>query len=543
MSQTDSISVPDVPLVEQGDSLLSGGQYVAAADRYRQAIDMGHASPQLFNNLGVLLHHRGETSQAIHYFQKAIEADDQYPDAQLNLALTYQDLGSHQAALLMFQRIHEAMSHNPSFLPRYSIDQTMYQIAGCQYRTGQHKEAIRSLEQLVSMKPEWHEPYINLGDLLWGDGQFERAAQCYLRALEGLPHNHELHVTAANSLILTGKSDIAQSILEQCIEQAPGNAVAHMLLGTIYLSNGEFDRGWREYEWIERTGTVERRDYRMPAWRGESLEGKTLLVYTEDVYGNGFGDTIQYIRYLPLLKAKGARIVLVCQSELSCLFDNLNSIDLMSVHPRGSRPSPLTIPCDYRVSLMTLPARFHSHNSNIPVQVPYLTVDDNYQEKWKAQLPKSSGLRVGIVWAASDLGIRSCGLQSFLSLAQLPGLTLFSLQTGQSHPALSDTDIIDLQNHLLTFEDTAAAILNLDLVITVDTAVAHLAGALGRPVWTLLPLGADWKWQRCHSDTHWYPTMRLFRQKRFNHWTTVFQEVSLALMQTIDDRKFTIAGG
>lgn len=258
-------------------------------------------------------------------------------------------------------------------------------------------------------------------------------------------------------------------------------------------------------------------------------EDRTILVHCEQ----GLGDTLQFVRYLPLLKEHGARVIFYCQKELVSLLARAPGIDVLLVEPAESGISE---PFDCHVPLLSLPHLLGPEPAKIPAAVPYLRVDAEAVDQWKARL-NPSGFKVGIVWAGRTSSVeyrrRACSLADFSPLAELAGVRFFSLQKG---PAASEAatppvgmDLVDLSAALRDFKDTAAVVMNLDLVVAIDTAVAHLAGALGKPVWTVLPHFPDWRWELGREDSRWYPTMRIFRQSRPGDWSGVFENVAAEL--------------
>jgi hypothetical protein len=261
-------------------------------------------------------------------------------------------------------------------------------------------------------------------------------------------------------------------------------------------------------------------------WDGKSLNGKTILVHTEQ----GFGDSIQFVRYLPMVKAQGGRVIFECQQSLCRLLRSCNGIDEIIEKTSANK---LSIQPDVHVHLLDLPGIFGTTLNSIPTNIPYITPDPILVDQWASRLNVDEGFRISIVWAGSPHHARdrnrSCSLADFANLAKVPGLPFYSLQKGYvsikpDNPPMG-IKIVNLDNELHDFADTAAVIANLDLVISVDTAVAHLTGAIGKPVWTLLPFAPDWRWLLKRNDSPWYPTMRLFRQNQPDDWTEVFEQV------------------
>jgi ADP-heptose:LPS heptosyltransferase len=272
---------------------------------------------------------------------------------------------------------------------------------------------------------------------------------------------------------------------------------------------------------------------RLPAWRGQRIKGKTIYVQREQ----GLGDAIQFIRYLDMLKDQKVRIVLECPNQLFRLLKDSPIIDQL-VRERKKRINNPPVKCDYAVFLLSLPGIFKTELNTIPKQLPYLVADPTLIKKWQAKLSKDSRLKIGIVWGgnprhSNDFN-RSCSLELFLKYLSHPQVALYSLQKGIYAEQLATVklgEVIDLGKKVTDLADTAAIIMNLDLVISVDTAVAHLAGALAQPVWVLLPYVPDWRWLLDRSDSPWYPTMRLFRQSAKMDWAEVLKSIKGELVK------------
>jgi ADP-heptose:LPS heptosyltransferase len=291
---------------------------------------------------------------------------------------------------------------------------------------------------------------------------------------------------------------------------------------------GDFEGGWREYEWrlhqfAPHSGYPMR--HGLPLWVGQPIQGRTILVYDEQ----GYGDSLMFSRYLSLLKAAGARVVFEARPALLPLFKLVDSVDEVVLRQTDRKPQN---PCDFCCPLASLPGRFNTDASHIPNKVPYLRASISKKAYWQKRL-RAQGLKVGLVWSGSDVDpSRRCSLASFATLAQNSHVNWFGLQKQDpAEQAACQAWIENLGPCLKDFSDTAAIIENLDLLISIDTATAHLAGALGKPVWVLLPYVADWRWFLDRQDSPWYPSMRLFRQIRVSDWQSPLNLVRTALSQ------------
>jgi hypothetical protein len=289
---------------------------------------------------------------------------------------------------------------------------------------------------------------------------------------------------------------------------------------------GRFGEGWRDYESRWKTEAFQRRDFVQPLWMGtEPLDGRTILLHAEQ----GLGDTLQFVRYAPLLARSGAKVVLEVQPALLSL---LSEIDGIAAIPQGEKLPPFDLHCP----LMSLPLAFGTELDSIPAEIPYLRVSADRASKWRERLGERRVPRIGIAWAGSaahkNNRRRSIALERFVPLFAVDGVELVSLQKELS-PAdagmLAEHGALQLGEELGDFADTAAVISLLDLVVSVDTSVVHLAGAIGRPVWALIPFAPDFRWMLAREDSPWYPTVRLFRQPQLSDWDSVLERVRVEL--------------
>lgn len=365
----------------------------------------------------------------------------------------------------------------------------------------------------------------NLGFALQDRGELDAAAAAYGRALFYKPDYAKAHYNLGNTLQAQGKPEAALASYEQALIYQPDDAEAHYNRGTLLLQSGRYAEGWPEYEWRwgVKSLTQYRRDYGVPRWDGENLDGRTILLHAEQ----GMGDTIQFCRYVPMVAALGARVVLEVQRPVLRLLSGLSGIaEIVAVYD----PLPAV---DLSCPLMSLPRVFESREETIPNR-PYLTADPARAAAWGDRLPRS-GYRIGVAWqgnpAQKNDHNRSMSPAYFAPLAPLSdtaGLHFVSLQK-EGPAALERFPLIDFMGEIGDFADTAALIANLDLVITVDTAVAHLASAIGKPVWLLNCYDPCWRWLRNRRDSPWYPLMRIFRQSSPGAWEGVIAEVAAAL--------------
>lgn len=388
--------------------------------------------------------------------------------------------------------------------------------------------AASCFHQAVAAMPGDPVPRNNLATALKNWGRFQDAERHFRTLLAETPDFLAGHYNLAGMLQQQLRFDEAIAGYRRAIRLDPDCVEAHWNLGLNLLRAGRFPEGWPEYEWRwRRPGTpVEHRH--APAWDGGPLNGRTLLLVCEQ----GLGDTLQFIRYVRLFGRLDGPVVLRCQAELSRLLQDCPGVDRV-VTTRDPLP-----PFDVQASLMSLPLLFGTTVDGIPAEVPYLPPAAGPLPPLPEGALPEGGFRVGLVWGSSPTDpSRSCPLAALTSLARSPELRLFSLQKGPPAEELANTPdadrIVDLSDRIGDMADTAAFIRQLDLVVTVDTSVAHLAGALGRPVFILLPHLADWRWLLDRDDSPWYPTARLFRQRTPGDWAEVAARLDEALVQRV----------
>ncbi|MBM3526320.1 MAG: tetratricopeptide repeat protein, partial [Alphaproteobacteria bacterium] len=324
------------------------------------------------------------------------------------------------------------------------------------------------------------------------------------------------------------KGDIATAITtyEQALAIDGQHGEAHWNRAICWLLQGDMARGWTEYEWRWKRPDFMAimPNFPTPAWTGGTLAGKSIFVCSEQ----GVGDTIQFVRYAPLLEKQGARVLFGCQPELADLLKTAPGV--AEIVPLGGTASAF----DTHTMLLTVPRLLGTTLETVPAEIPYLSADSKKAETWAERLSDLQGMKVGLVWRGNPKHVndhaRSCAPDVLRALLDVDGVSFVSLQKGGPQgEAASLAGVRDLAGALPDFAETAATIQNLDLVISVDTAVAHLAGALGKPVWTLLPFAPDWRWLVGRDDSPWYPTMRLFRQSKPRDWAGVIKRVRKAL--------------
>jgi tetratricopeptide (TPR) repeat protein len=499
--------------LNNANALLDVGEYQRAIASYEQVIKMQPSSALAYNNLGWLKQQLGEIDSAILYYQTALHLAPNLYETAHNLAHLFKEKHQFNEAIACYLK---ALQINPNLTYSLMGLGTVWQ------QQGKLAEAFNCYQQALKLEPNNPEAHNNVGAFYHKQGNTKAAIPHYRQALKLKPDFVDAINNLGHALVDLGEFQEAFSCHSRALELQPDNATAHLELGLTLLLFGDFQRGFAEYEWRWRTPQIQPRQFKQPVWDGSDLQGKTILLHVEQ----GFGDSIQFIRYTPIIRRRGAKVMVVCYPELMRLFASVAGIEYLSV-------SFEDLPeFDVHAPLMSLPRIVGTTLETIPANVPYLAPP----AECKFALSSEAKLKVGIVWAGSPQrrkdSQRSCSLSDFIRFLDVPGIAFYSLQKNlsQSDRTLLNQRLVpDLSPHLSDFADTASAISQLDLVISVDTAVAHLAGALGKPVWVLLSFAPDWRWLLQREDNPWYPTARLFRQSQPESWQEVFEDVQAAL--------------
>ena len=465
--------------------------------------------------LGGVCYQLGDYDSSIDYLKKVLQIDPSHADAHHNLGVALQAKGQLHKAISFFRK---AANLHPS------SSQAYFSLANALKETGQTDEAISCYRKLLEIEPDFVDAYNSLGNLMKKQGMVEEAINCYQKALQINPVNPGILNNLGNVLYEAGCFDKALISYQDALELDPDYPYSHFHMSRLLLLSGNYKQGWKEYEWRWKTKDYFERDFSQPRWNGSDISGRTILLYTEQ----GLGDAIQFIRYVPLVVEHGATVIVECQKELVSLFQNVEGTK--HVITVGEQLPPFDVHCP----LLSLPLKFDTTLETIPAGIPYIKANPFSIQKWKDRILNAGPkLKLGLTWAGSPAHKndrnRSFPLETFAPIAQSDGIIFYSLQVGeaaqQAKNAPKAMKLIDYTDEINDFSDTAALIENLDLVISVDTAVAHLAGAMGRPVWTLLPFAPDWRWMLKREDSPWYPTMKLFRQSSPGDWNSVINNV------------------
>jgi tetratricopeptide (TPR) repeat protein len=507
------------------NALHGQGKLDEAVDCYRRALELMPDHAAAWSNLGNALKEQGKLDDAVAGYRRAVALKPDSVAAYSNLGTALQELGRLEEAAACHHRALELM---PEFAEGH------YNLGNALQDQGNLEEAAACYRRALELKPDHAHAYYNLGNVLRGQGKPREAVACYDQAIRLQPDYAEAHHNLGVVLKDQGNLDHAAACCDRALELRPDLAEAHYSRSLLRLLRGDFAQGWPEYEWRWRMKERRPRTWKQTPWDGRPLPGKTIILHAEQ----GLGDTIQFIRYAALARQRRARVIVECQRPLLPLLAGCPAIDLL-IGQGEELPD-----CDVHVPLMSMPGICGTTLDNVPAEIPYISASPGLVAKWRDRLAALDGYKVGICWQGNprhrDDRLRSLPLRSFAVLAQVPGVRLISLQKGAGSEQVagvrSDLAVVDwtdkLDGEAGPFMDTAAIMKNLDLVVTSDTAIAHLAGAMGVPVWVALPFVPDWRWLLDRRDSPWYPTMRLFRQSSLGDWAGVFGEMQAQLCET-----------
>jgi tetratricopeptide (TPR) repeat protein len=477
-----------------GMTAHQSGWNEAAVEFFGRAVDINPKSAVLFSNLGNLLSAVGRLEEGLAACRQAIKLQPGYAEAHNNLGIT---LG----------------------------------------KLDRHAQAVEAFRTAVKLKDNYADAYSNMGNALAMLDRMEEAVTIYRKALELRPDYANASFNLGVALGRFGRYEEARAACRRASELDPSHTLADFSRALFHLVEGDFAQGLPLYEvrWETPEFTSPRRNFPQPMWDGGPLDGRTLLIHAEQ----GFGDSIQFIRYATLAAERGGQVIVEAPEALLEVFFTVKGINQLV--PQGEALPHF----DLHIPMMSLPLAFGTTLATIPQSVPYLSANAPRCAFWREWLAESdASLKVGLVWAGRPTHTgdrqRSMHLRQFLPIFRVPDVDFVSLQFDRGIEQIAQLPgrqpIRDASADIHDFADTAALVAQLDLVIAVDTAVAHLAGALGKPVWVLLPLAPDWRWMLGREDSPWYPTMRLFRQQRAMEWDPVIVQVRKQLQIFADSR-------
>lgn len=493
------------------------GRLEQAERLYEMVLKNEPDHPAALHSLGIIAYHNGRSEEAVSRINKAIAINPHIPQFHNNIGAILKSLGRSQQAIDSYR---QAISLKPDYAEAYS------NLASVLFLQGRYDDAVDICSRAIQIAPDHAPAYNNMAAALHSQGKYAAAVEKSRQAIRLKPDYAEAYNTLGSSLQKQGCFTEAIENYIQALRLDADYAEVHDNLAMILLLNGEFAQGWKEFEWRQRAGVIKYRHlYDIPRWDGCSFAGKRLLVH----YEQGFGDSLQFARYLPMVKQRGGTVIYEEKKPLIKLLGQIKGVDELIIAAPDSRAD---VKFDFHVPLLSLAMIFGTTLETIPVEVPYLYADPEKVKGWRDRFDDGV-FKVGIVWAGfaghKNDHNRSCALEKFLPLAEIEGVQLYGLQKDKAAAEVNnlpqDARITNFGDQLEDFTDTAAAIENLDLLISVDTSVVHLAGAMGKLVWNLLPFAPDWRWMLDRQDSPWYPSMRLFRQEKQGDWDELFQRV------------------
>jgi Tfp pilus assembly protein PilF len=453
----------------------------------------------------------------------ALELHPGFFEAAFNLGVLFQEMGQNDEAIGCYRH---ALQCKSDLAPAWGN-------LGVALRdTDRGPEAVSSFRQALRLQPGEPGVLNNLGNTLLAQQQYAEAIACFRDGLRRAPANPGIHLNLGNALRCCGRVGEAIESLRRALELRPDFAEAHGDLAFALLLQGDLTQGFREYEWRWRRPDFPRRQFASPLWRGENLASRTVLIHTEQ----GAGDSLQFARFVSQLPERGARVLLECPPSLAALFESVTGP--AQVIPKGD-PLP---EADYHLPLLSLPQRLGVTLETIPARTPYVRPPVNRAMVLPPpRYPQDVRLKVGLAWRGNPQHQndrqRSLPLALLEPLFAVPNVAIYDLQLSAgpqfAGEAASQPALVPLDGLLRDFADTASVVAQLDLVISVDTSMAHLAGALARTTWVLLPFAPDWRWMLDREDSPWYPTVRLFRQTAPGDWAAVVHRVRDALLEQV----------
>ena len=498
------------------------GLFAAAEAAFLKALALRRDDPQIYSNLARLCDLQGRFEDELRYCQHFLRLRPNDGAAHSQTGRLLYRLGQLPEAEQALRNALRCMPDTPAYLNNLGI---------ILHDLDRYDEALTCYQRVLALNPDMDEAYCNLGKLYQKKSNVDAAEEAYGTALKINPQNGDVYKNLGILLLAAGRNDEALRCFDERLRLVPECADAHWNRALLLLAAGNFCDGWREYEWRFRcdelrSAELDARHSSKVLWDGSVLTDKVLLVYAEQ----GFGDTLQFCRYLPLVMERVGHLVFESPPELyRLLSDSFKDIKFIQRQAGALLPD---LDYDVQVPLLTLPYLFNTIMTSIPSAVPYIHADLLLVEYWRERITQDA-FNVGIVWAGNQNykgdRERSLSLTALGALGEVSGVRFYSLQKGSTALSAAPMPLIDLAPELESFATTAAVIANLDLVISVDTSVAHLAGAMGRPVWTLIYTPPDWRWLLDRDDSPWYPSMRLFRQSRIGEWGPVVERIAEAL--------------
>lgn len=526
--------------VNLGNVLLSEGRHDEAIAEYRTALGLSPRNALAHCSLGNILNELRRHEEARSSYLTAIRLNPNLVEASYNLGNLMREQGEYDEALRWYR---EALSRNPAFATaHHNLGTTFLEMGNLESAReaadramGLYGAAVASYDRAIALNPGYAEAYSNRGVALRAMGRFQEALASCDRALSLSPDYAGAYNNRGIVLQDMHAYDDALASYDKAVELSPEYGDAWYNKALLHLLLGNFEEGWRLHEWRWRTRQLKSaaRDFTAPLWLGErSPAGKIVLLHAEQ----GLGDAIQFARYAPMVAALGATVIVEAQPSLIHLLESLDGVS--SLVDAGDPLPRFDMHCPF----MSLPLAFQTTLADVPVGVPYLVVPEDRRNEWKQRLGAPSRPRIGLAWSGNPKH-RNDRHRS-IALRDLESLLQFDADYHAVQKEIRDEDravmarLTNLRNHedgLCDFGDAAALVDEMDLIITVDTSAAHLAGALAKEVWILLPHTPDYRWLTNRSDCPWYPTARLFRQRHYGDWKTVISDVRSHLQNRLTD--------
>ena len=513
--------------LNRGNILSARGDMQGALTAYSTAIKCNPDYAGAHYNLGNASVRLGHLEAAVDAYQNAIRLQPDYADAEVALGGVLEDMGRYDDAVASY---HRALQIKPDYAEAHN------NLGNALTELGQFDEAMASYHRALQIKPDYAEAHVNLGNALKDLGQLDAAVASYHRAQQVKPDFAEAHSNLGNALKELGQYDEAVASCRRALEIKPDFVEAHANLGIALLETGQYSEGWQEYEYRWEGGSPKqpRPPSPLPQWTGQKLaHNDRLLVFVEQ----GLGDMLQFARYLPLAAERfpGGVSVHVIGPMLKLFRRSFPMIDVLDTLPADQRA------WQWQCPLLSLPLAFGTTLDTIPHKVPYLTPDPVRVTYWQNRIAAlglpASTRKIGVVGKPGTLmktaPQRALTLQTMAPLLNQPDCAWFSLQKEpdpERAPWVASGKLIDWTDEFGDFNETASLAMNLDLIISVDTSVAHLAGGLGLPTWLLNRHASEWRWMRNREDSPWYPTMRIFTQRNAGDWDEVVSRMSTVLM-------------
>jgi Flp pilus assembly protein TadD len=508
---------------------MQAGQWADAEKLCRQIIHTESTNCPAWAKLGLCLYRQNKKSEAAVALGEALKYQPDSIDILRLAALSLLESGKATEAINLFRRVIEVTPGNSQ--PAQAAE-PYYDLGVALAINRQFDDAIAAYRKSLSIDPNNSLAWNNLGNLLKRTGKLSESVDALREAVRLKPDWADPQCNLATTFIAQGDIDSAEKLFDAALALAPDSPQIHYNHGVLLLLKGDFLRGLPEYEWRWKCSEVHiPTRFNSPPWRGEALEGKRILLHAEQ----GLGDTIQFARYIPLVQQRGGKIVLCVQPEAISLLKSTRGVEQIASHP-NQLPR-----CDTHCYLMDLPHALGTTLETIPNEVPYLYPEPALLQTWKEKVGNQTGIKVGLAWAGrpthTNNANRSIDIVNFVPLAGVPNVIFYSMQIGPGSEETARTDLVDFTPQIKDLADSAALISSLDLILTVDSAVAHLAGAIAKPVWIMLPFAPDWRWMLGRSDSPWYPTARLFRQAKPGDWQSVIEQVRLDLVALAESRR------